>query len=343
MSTHSVDVIRIDEILPHPNADKLEIVKIYEFTCCVRKGDWKPGNLAAYIEPDYVVDVRRPEFSFLRCKDTRDEERIKPKRLRGIMSQGLLIPAPAGSKEGDNVIEQLGVKRYVPPMTGRPNGSRPGHVKSSNAIAGPEGWYPKYDLENWRKYSRLMVEGEKVYVTEKLHGANAKFRFHDGEMYCGSRTRWVANDGENSWSMALQQNPWIAAFCENNPDLTVYGEIYGWVQDLKYGHEKGEISFRAFDLLRGNTWLDAEDLWSTLFRQNLEEINEGSQLLGVPLIVVGEYSKDMINQFVDGQTTIPQADHVREGIVIKPSKERCDIRLGRVALKCVSNEYLVRT
>lgn len=340
MSTHSVDVICINEILSHPNADKLEIVKIYEFTCCVRKGDWKVGDLAAYIEPDYVVDVTRPEFSFLRRKETRDKERIKPKRLRGIMSQGLLVPAPEGSKEGDNVIEQLGVERYEPPVNSSP--SRPGYIKSSNAIKGPEGYFPKYDLENWRKYSRLLESGEQVYVTEKIHGANAKFKFHDGEMYCGSRTRWVANDGENSWSIALRQNPWLEAFCEEHPDLTVYGEIYGWVQDLRYGHEQGQISFRVFDLLRGNTWLDANDIWSKFLRNEIEDINEGQHLLGVPLIVIDEYSKDLINQFVDGQTTIPGADHVREGIVIKPAVERQDMRLGRVALKCVSNEYLER-
>ena len=44
--------------------------------------------------------------------------------------------------------------------------------------------------------------------------------------------------------MAIEQNPWIAAFCENFPDLTVYGEVFGWVQDLKYGAQPGQIFFR---------------------------------------------------------------------------------------------------
>ena len=29
---------------------------------------------------------------------------------------------------------------------------------------------PKYDLENWRRYSKLLNDGESVYVTERCTG-----------------------------------------------------------------------------------------------------------------------------------------------------------------------------
>ncbi len=338
MSTHSVEVIKINKIYEHPDADKLQIIEIYEFTCCVRKGDWKVGDLAAYIEPDFVVNVDRPEFSFMKKKENHTKERIRVKRLRGIMSMGLLVPAPEGLKEGDNALEALEVERYEPKMKGHK-----GFVQTSNTVKGPEGWYPKYDLENWRKYARLLEENEMVHVTEKIHGANSKFRFVDGEMYCGSRTRWVANDGKNSWSRTLEQNQWIAAFCENHPSLTVYGEIYGWVQDLKYGHEQGQISFRAFDLLQGNKWLNWNEIALKYAKQTLKNVDVGEHLLWVPELTETQYSKDLIKELVDGPSLIPGADHCREGIVIKPIFERYDMRLGRVALKCVSNEYLERS
>lgn len=331
MSTHTVDVIEIGEILPHPNADRLEIVKIDEFTCCVRKGDFKVGDLAAYIEPDYVVDLEREEFSFL------PKARIKVKKLRGIISMGLLIPAPEGSAVGDNVMEQLGVTRYVPPITGRPK-------MRANGEKAPEGYHPKYDLENWRKYSRLLEEGELVYVTEKIHGANARFRFQDGKMHIGSRSMWVKHDGANPWSMALEQNPWIGAFCENHPNLTVYGEIYGWVQDLRYGHEKGRVSFAAFDLLAGGRWLNFNELMNYFrpINQDVLTFDEGEHLRSVPLFDCVTYNKELVEKYVDGSSRVPGTDHIREGIVIKPIEERVDMRLGRVALKVVSNDYLER-
>lgn len=335
MSTHSVDVIKIQEVLPHPNADRLEIIKIEEYTCCVRKGDFKAGDLAAYIEPDYVVDIERPEFSFV------PRPRIKVKKLRGIISQGLIIPAPEGSQEGDNVMEQLGVTRYVPPMNGinRPKFRAMGEKA-------PEGYHPKYDLENWRKYSRLLEEGEEVFITEKIHGANARFK-HDGEkMHLGSRSMWVKDDQTNPWSLALEQNPWIRSFCENNPNLTVYGEIFGWVQDLKYGHSEKEISFAAFDILQGNRWWDYDEISSIFAPLNCLdpsfEFQEGKHLWSVPILCQELYSKDIIRELVDGKSEIPGADHIREGIVVKPIRERTDVRLGRVALKVVSDDYLER-
>ncbi len=47
-STHRVEVVRV-EIIEHPFAEKLDIAKIFGYTCCVRKGQFKNGDLAAYV------------------------------------------------------------------------------------------------------------------------------------------------------------------------------------------------------------------------------------------------------------------------------------------------------
>lgn len=39
---------------------------------------------------------------------------------------------------------------------------------------------------------------------------------------------------------------------------------------------------------------------------------------------------------------MPGADHVREGFVVKPIRERQDPRLGRVFLKMAGEGYLLR-
>ncbi len=60
----------------------------------------------------------------------------------------------------------------------------------------------------------------------------------------------------------------------------------------------------------------------------------------VPLMFVGPYDKATIQASIDGPSTVPGANHVREGIVIKPLHERHAHGLGRVILKLVSNAFL---
>ena len=63
-STHRVNVVKIEEILPHPNADTLGIVYIGGYQCVVKKDAYKVGDLALYIQPDTIVPAI-PQFSFL--------------------------------------------------------------------------------------------------------------------------------------------------------------------------------------------------------------------------------------------------------------------------------------
>jgi RNA ligase (TIGR02306 family) len=93
MSEHEAKVIKVSEIRKHENADSLEIAQIGGWTCCVRIGDFKVGDLAVFIEPDTLVPVDQSEFSFLAADAKEGKVRIKAKRLRGVPSFGLLIHA----------------------------------------------------------------------------------------------------------------------------------------------------------------------------------------------------------------------------------------------------------
>ena len=195
MSTHRVDVIRIAEIVRHPNADSLGLVQIDGFTAIVRLGDFQPGDLAAYIEPDYVVPDTE-QFAFLQGKT-----RIKAKRLRGVWSQGLLVKAPPGAKEGECVMKQLGITRYEPPMVGVRRGG-PGSNLGNNGAERPHHTLSSltaYDLENWRRHNKALAPGEAVVITEKLHGANARMAWRGGRLWVGSRNQWKRSGEITRW------------------------------------------------------------------------------------------------------------------------------------------------
>ena len=343
MSTHEALVVRLGEIKPHsdPETINLGLVSVWGYQVVVNKHQWKEGDLAVYIEPDNLVDGSRPEFVFLNKPDKPPtQHRIKVKRLRGVWSEGCLIPAPEGLTEGDDAWTMLGLERYVPQARGRKGGSRPANLDADFGAGG--GWEPcperakvpfgKYDIENWKKWQGVFVDGEEVIISEKIHGANAKFTYLDGRMWCGSRAGWRTEDN-NFWWNALAQNPWIEEACRAYPDLIFYGEIFGQVQDLKYGAKQNELFFRIFDAwnMDARGWVD---------NKNLLELNKDYL---VPILYIGPYTKEKVLELTDGRTTIPGADHVREGIVIKPSSEKVHPRLGRILAKNVSNEYLERS
>lgn len=326
MSEHRVEVISIQEVLPHPNADKLEIIPIGRYQCLSQKGLWKAGDLAVYIEPDYVVP-NTEEYSFLK-----GHLRIKAKKLRGTWSQGLLMPAPAGAKEGDNVMEQLAIQRYEPNV---------GMTIRGDAEPGPEGLIvPKYDVENWYRYGDLFVPGEDVIATEKLHGANARYVFSGDRMYAGSRNFFIKYEESNLYWSALRQNPWIEEWCRNNHDLVLYGEAFGWVQKLRYGASPGQHFFRAFDILKQGNWLSLDEL-TYLVNDPLED---RELVRWAPVIYRGPYDAEKLKALAEGPSMIytdKGSPHLREGIVVRPVKERWSPELmGRVQLKIVSNAYL---
>lgn len=317
VDTHKAEVCRIT-LENHNNADSLEVCRIFGFTCCVRKGDFTDGQLAVYIQPDSVVDSTRPEFSFLA-----GHERIKVKRLRGVVSMGLLIPAPEAAVEGDDLAEHFGITHYEPPLPG----STCGEVEG-----GPVGIYaPKYDVESMYRHKHLFIEDEEVIATEKIHGANSRFVYAPDEdrMYCGSKNEWKRQSEGNLWWKALKSNPWIEEFCRKNPGDILYGEVFGNVQTLKYGAKPNDTFFCAFDVLRNGEW------------REFDEWTKDAPIEGVvPLIYRGPFDFQKLIELSDGSSTIPNAGHIREGIVVRPVKERIDDHLGRVHLKMIGNSYM---
>ena len=318
--THKVEVVKV-KLDPHPNADTLSVVRIHDFTCCVRTTDWRDGDLAAYIQPDSIVDTSRPEFSFLE-----GHERIRVKKLRGIVSMGLLVKAPAGLQIGDDAAEALGVTHYEPRLPL----SAGGEVE-----APPAGLYtPTYDVESMYRFAHLFIEGEDVLVTEKIHGANSRFVFRDGRLWAGSRKEWKKQDAGNLWWKALELNPAVEQFCRANPGHIVYGEVYGNVQSLKYGCGPNEYGIAVFDVLRGSKWTPARELLAL-------------PLPIVPVIgpVPAPFNLEKLKALAEGPSLLArpikgQSPQIREGIVVRPMIERTSPELGRVQLKLVSNVYL---
>lgn len=322
MSTHSVNVIQIERVLPHENAERLEIVPVNGWQAVVKKDQFKAGDRAIYIEPDYTVPTTRAEFSFL-AREGRDRHRLKAVRLRGALSFGLLIPVPfdlADRAVGADVMADLGIERYEPPIKLAGSDELPSDQH-------PQVYSSKFDIENIKRFAEIIQPGEPVVITEKIHGANARYLFTGGLFYMGSRSQWLKPDGGHPWKRAAEADSRIAAWCEAHPGVVLYGEIYGPVQSLKYGSPK-EVRFAAFAALDKGEW------W------NIERLLDDANLPTVPSLFRGPYDPALL-ALAEDDSSVPEAEagHIREGVVVVPATERRHEEIGRVALKHISNRY----
>lgn len=337
MSEFHIEVVRLGAIEKHPNADALQITQVHGgYPCISQLGAFADGDLAVYVPVDAIVDTARPEFAFLAGSNVPGKpHRVRAKRLRGIFSMGLLIPAPVGASEGDDVREQLGITKWEPPAERINTSSPPAPSPGGLSI-------PVYDLEGLRrhltgsKYAKyaepVLADGEEVVITEKIHGANARIvRTADGVVHVGSRTQWKREDADELWWPAVRAS---GIYVDSiPPGFVIYGEVFGQVQDLTYGHDRGApASFRMFDIYDANTgsWMD------------YDEAVGFAEVLGIPVVPTlhrGPWSRDLLS-LAEGPSTL--ASHTREGFVVRPVKERWHRRVGRVVLKMVGEGYLTR-
>ena len=336
MSTHSVDIIEIAEVLPHPNADRMELVKIGGWTACVGKEQFKVGDRAVYIQPDYIVPTDRDEFAFL-AKEGRNEHRIRTVRLRGVVSFGLLIRVPEELRDlptGANVMEHFAIRRWEPPV----ESFKPAEADTLAHDLWPQVYNPKFDVENFNNYPELIGPDEWVVITEKVHGANAKCVWHNDQFYIGSRNRWLKTEVSSLYTRAMAPafgNEALADWCRAHPDTVLYGEVYGPVQSLRYGLR--EPRFLAFAAQRNDDWANTQELFDSLV---------GASVPHAPVLFSGHLS-DWMTKVAAGALEIDSLvaewhdakGQIMEGAVITPAIERRDLTLGRVALKLISNRY----
>jgi RNA ligase (TIGR02306 family) len=324
-------VIEVGAITKHPWADNLALTQIEGCTVVVPI-TMTEGMRCIFIPVDSVLDMSRPWFKHLqsRHKDSktpRTTHHLKAVKIRGVFSMGMAIEVPAelsGLGTGDDASDDIGAEKYVEP---------PDYKMGGKQSAPPAGAPGAYGMESYRKYKELLIPGELVVVTEKLHGCNIRFmRGPDSRLFVGSHNCWWAEDDSNLWWNVARKYR-IADLIP--PGVVVYGEVYGDVQDLRYGAKpgSGDINLALFDIQ------DVSDysFWSWAA---LEPWAVTNGLPVVPVIYKGAYDHEVISQAAQGESTL--AAHIREGVVIKAEPSRRCLEIGRVIMKLHSEAYLLR-
>lgn len=400
MSTHIVEVVPFT-LEPLPNSDFLSLAHVRGWQCIVRTTDFENVDRGVYIPIDSIVpDEERFAFLDRPSKGVTDEEhasslaaegakfvrkkyrRVKTIRLRGAISQGILLPltefAGANWALGTNVADKLGITKYEPPQTKstfKAFGS-PG----SPFLAEDGGLFHRYTcIENIKNYPDVLTEGEEVVFSEKLHGSNARiavikdasapsgWRFEVGS----HRKRHLPSIQEEKFieprSTLLKILTRVFPFLKAKQKVTWTNPFIYWKIVNKFGFE-GLMS----NFVHLATAYDAEAIivFGEVYGPGVQDLTYGRKDLGLRVFDIsinGRYLDwDAMVQCVGilGLETVPvlgrgafsketllaltdgkssiAPDQIREGCVVRPLKERWDARLGRVILKSVSDAYLLR-
>lgn len=382
-------------IKPHPNADSLELGNIGHrdgWQVVVKKDQFKTGNLVAYIGENAIVpDCVLKQYNFwnegknIGILSGKEGNRVRGIRLRNEFSLGICIPVHEIVKwneeeatthtyytlndeyveEGEDVTKLLGVTKYEPPLPVR----MAGQVFNAGTEVGVN-----YDIEDIKNFPQVIVEGEEVNMTVKVHGSNLSavwlspnisgyirnkvqldnwIEIKDGDECLGYIA--VASKGQGKQGLFFKDNeenanniylkafrPYMETFARtmhehsNHECVTIVGEVFGkGIQNFDYG--LNTIAFRCFDLYEGY-----RGIGKYVDDSELDNFCEKSGIPRVPVVYRGVYSFELLDKLANDKETEFDCKHVREGVIVKPVKERYAENLGRVALKHRSIAYLLK-
>ena len=336
MERKLASVQRVVEIIPIEGADNIELAKVLGWQCVIKKGSFEAGDLGIYCEVDSFLPVS-PEYEFLRkgCyrKFANGEEgfRIKTIKLRGKLSQGLLLPGePFKDSQwlpvGTDVTEMLGIKKFEPPIPA---------CLSGQVLGNFPGFIPKTDEIRIQAEPGVIAElmGKDVYITTKMDGSSMTvYKSGDHFGVCSRNLELKDTEGNSQWSLAkryaLDSNPLMEG-------IAIQGEIVG------PGIQKNPLQLREVELFVFNVF----DIKAGKYL-NFHDATERVKLLGlkfVPVEYIGEFNFTLGALLEKASGKYPGTTNNKEGIVIRPVTEEWSAALnGRLSTKVINNDYLLK-
>lgn len=343
-------LVVLDDVSPHPNADALDIATIGGWRVVAQKGLYATGDVACYFEVDSWIPTEIAAF-LSKGKEPKvyegvKGERLRTIRLRGELSQGLLIPVkelPNGDRIAALVTEELmhgfdldltetlGIKKWEKALNanlaGLAKGNFPQFLRKSD----------QERVQNIkRQYEDALTNGEEFDVTFKLDGSSftAYVRNYDDEVSIGLCSRnlelkFEGNEGNlfvqtfGKYNLDIKLDAYSA---RTGRSIAIQGEMVGpGIQNNFEGLEDIKLFvYNVFDI----------DEQRYLLPQEARDICEELRLDMVPTFHPQMVLPATIGELLlmaDGPSGLN--GKYREGLVLKA-------RNRHFQFKAISNSYL---
>ncbi len=349
---------KISNIEPISGADKIELATIDGWKVVVAKNvGHKIGDFVIYCEIDSFLPIKE-EFEFLRkssYKKMGDIEgfRLKTIKLRGQVSQGLILPISVLEGDGEmkigyseqpwgkqlqlgpyddalvidvgvDVTNLLGIVKYEPPipaeLSGKVKGLFPSFLRKTDEER-VQNLTTEY--QEWRFQSK-----HQFYVTEKLDGSSATFYLNNGQFGVCSRNLELLETEENTfWKVAREldlENKMLSL----NRNICFQGELHGsGIQKNPYKMSNQTVRFfNIFDI----------DNYTLVPLNEFLQILTRLELMHVPILEMNFLFPNTIDEmlkYAEGKSQLnPNTE--REGVVVRSLD-------NTISFKAISNKFLL--
>lgn len=344
-------VVKIDAISPIEGADAIEVATIGGWKVVVKKGEFEVNSLACYAEVDSWIPHSIAPFltkpgQFPKVYNEVEGQRLRTIKLRGQISQGLLLPLDVAIEkfyssdedegqelcerffEGSDLTELLSVQKWEPPA----------EFRAANAKSSFPHFIPKTDCERAQNLSHELEkwteEGVLWQCTEKLDGSSMTAFIKDGEVGVCSRNLELKDDGSTTfWEVAKSQKL-IEALQEMQGNFALQGELLG-----------GSIQGNAYKIDGFKFYLyDIFDIDNQKYLSpgEVEYLANKFRIQHVPILGHTPIAK------ADGKTAVETLLEAAEGksqVGVKPNREGFVLKHPTdtsISVKCISNAWLLK-
>lgn len=337
---------KVVALYPIAKADKIEVAQIQGWCCVVKKGEFQVGDTGIYFPIDSILPEADARFEFMRDR----KYRVKTIKLRGELSQGLLLPMTSfpevkNKAEDADLADVLNVRHY-----------QNYDADDSFQEKEPDSFFEKirYRIKKWI-YTKLYKKEKKGWpgfirksdetrvqnfpwvlerkgdlrfeISEKLDGSSAQFFVHKGKYGVCSRNLVVTKDPSHAFTVLGKEEGFEKKLKSLKRNLSIGGEVIGpKIQKNPYRLGKNKFyCYNVFDI----------DKREYLSAKERHEICQKLGILHVPVIktvILNQEYKTLadIIKDADGKSTL--ADVKREGLVFKTDG---------FSFKAISNEWLL--
>lgn len=347
-------VVRVDAVSPIEDADAIEVASIGGWKVVVKKGEFEANSLAVYCEidsfiPHSIAPFLTKQGQFPKVYNEVEGQRLRTIKLRGQISQGLLLPLDVlhvamcnddtlgyscedsallthytSDYEGMDVSELLGIQKWEPPA----------EFRAANAKGSFPYFIPKTDQERIQNLSKELAKWNATQhqwqVTEKIDGSSMTVFYKDGEVGVCSRNLELKDDGTSTFWETAKAEGLVEKLIALGKNIALQGELIGGnIQGNAYKVDK--FQFHLYDIFD----IDSQQY---LFPDTVERTALQMNIRHVPVLenftTYDSQMQDLI-AYAEGKSVVG-AKPEREGLVFKSLTE------PGTSFKTISNRWLLK-
>ena len=341
----------IHDILPIPDADRIELVRVLGWQCVAKKGEFQKGDKCVYFEIDSFLPIQE-EFEFLRPSSYKNSEilgkgfRLKTQTFRGEISQGLVLPLSTFGFDpeiatGTDVTKTLHVKKW--------------EIKERAATGGtviselPD-FIPHSDETRIQTCPEIIKElqNDEYYITTKIDGSSHALGIDkNGNIHVTGHNFEYKDDGKSSFYEFIKKRGILENLKKNLPQIEKAAKCS--IETIAIIGE-----FCGPGIQRNRLKLTRPEWY--VFTVNINGIRCGlllsvqiAEIIDAKFVPVEEVDRNFMEHYPDEQAVLKRAEGQypnggqKEGIVIRTTIPKYSKTLnGHLSFKAVSNRYLLK-